>query len=146
MVDNIMTFEEWVKKYEEKTGDEHYLPDGFVTLYDAEKGYAQYGVGKNMNRLYVYECCGDGRHWYDVGVKICRDNKIPYMVTICTRSLMPYLRLLRFKITKKDKQSCRNDGWKLEGVNHLGKRFFVFAAWWDERKQENAYYVVSEVI
>ena len=140
-----MTFEEWVKWYEQKTGDEHYCPPGFVTLYDPEKGYAQYKTNGDRSRLFVYEACGDGRYWYNKGVEICRDYEIPYIVTICTRHIMPYLRLLGFKIQSKIVQPERHNGYKIEGVNHLGKRFFCWPAWWDEDKQCNAYYVVSEV-
>lgn len=141
-----MTFEEWVKVYEEKTGDEHTCPEGFTTLFDEEKGYAQYGVSVDRKTLYVYEACGDGKYWYDLGVKYCKDHNIPKMITICTRHILPYLRLLKFKIEKKEIQAHRHNGYKIEGINHLGNRFYCWPAWWSETKQENAYYVVSEVL
>ena len=34
------TFEEWVEIYEKKSGDKHICPEGYVTLYEPEKGYA----------------------------------------------------------------------------------------------------------
>lgn len=139
------TFEEWVKAYEEKTGDEHYTPEGFTVLYDKDRGYAQYYVDKGYNFMYVYEACGDGRYWYDVGIKICRDYNVPKMITICTRHILPYLRLMQFKIEKKIVQPHRHNGYKIEGKNHLGNNFWCWPAWWDEKKQCNAYYVVSEV-
>ena len=139
------TFEEWVEIYEKKSGDKHICPEGYVTLYEPVKGYAQYKVNPEKSRLFIYETCGDGRYWYDKGVEICRDNGIPYLVTICTRRIMPYLRLMGGKIKVKTIQPERHNGYKIEGVNHLGKRFFCWPAWWDEEKQCNAYYVVSEV-
>lgn len=138
-----MEFNEWVKRYVEKTGDEHICPDGYTTLFDKDKGYAQYKV--ENNRLWVYETCGDGQYWYNLGIKMCLDNHIPYLCTICTRRILPYLRLMGGKITKKEIQQERHNALKIEGVNHLGLRFFCWAAWWDEKKQRNAYYVVSEV-
>lgn len=137
-----MTFEEYVKVYEKKTGDEHDCPDGYTTLYDKDKGYAQYKV--ENNRLYIYEVCGDGRYWYDLGIKICQDHNIPFIVTVCTCKIKPYLRLMKLKPTTEYKQPERNNALKFEGVNHLGLRFFGWAAWWDEEKQKHAYYIVTE--
>ena len=93
------TYEEWVKLYEDKTGDEHTCLDGYTTLYDADKGYAQYKV--EGARLHIYEACGDGFHWYNVGIKICRDYGIEAIVTICTRKIKPYLRAMKFKVEKE---------------------------------------------
>lgn len=139
------SFQEWVKIYEEKTGDEHYCPPFYTTLFDEEKGFAQYWVAADHSVMYVYECCGDGKYWYDIGVRVCREHNIPRMVTICTRHILPYLRLLKFKIQSKIVQPERHNGYKIEGLNHLGKPFYCWPAWWDEDKQCNAYYVVSEV-
>lgn len=139
-----MTFEEYIKVYETKTGDKHICPSGYTTLYDKDKGYAQYKV--ENNRLWVYEVCGDGKYWYSLGIRMCKDHNIPYLCTICTRDILPYIRLMKGKITKKEIQPERNNAYRLEGVNHLGLRFFVWAAWWDGEKQQHAYYVISEVI
>jgi hypothetical protein len=135
------SYEEWVALYEDKTGDEHTCPEGFTTLYDAEKGYAQYRI--DGNRLHIYECCGDGRYWYDVGIKICRDYNIEAIITICTRKIEPYIRSMKFKIKKRTLLPHRHNGYRYEGCNHLGKPLFIFPAWWDYDKNMNAYYVVS---
>lgn len=139
-----MEFKEWVKHYEEKTGDKHEVKGGYTTLSDPEKGYAQFKV--ENGRLFVHEVCGDGWYWYTLAEKICTDHNIPLLITICTRPIMPYIRLMQGRITKKEIEPHRHNAYKLEGVNHLGLRFFVWAAWWDEAKQRNAYYVASEVI
>ena len=140
MVYMVKSFNEWVKLYEDKTGDEHTCLDGYTTLYDAEKGYAQYKV--EGARLHIYECCGDGKYWYNLGIKICRDYNIEAMITICTRKIKPYMRSLNFKVEKQTLLPDRNDGYRYEGVNQYGQRFFIFPAWWDSKKQMNAYYVV----
>lgn len=140
-----MTFEEWVKKYEERTGDKHSNPDNsYTTLYDKDKGYAQYKV--ENNRLYIYEVCGDGQYWYNLGVKMCQDHNIPFIVTICTCKIRPYLRCMKLKPTKEILQPERHDGYKFEGVNHLGLRFFAWPAWWDEEKGRHGYYIVTETV
>ena len=139
-----MTFEEWVKFYEKKSGDTHEVRGGYTTLYDKDKGYAQFKV--DNGRLWVHEVGGDGRYWYSVAEKICTDNNIPMIVAICTRPILPYLRLMGAKITKKEIQPDRNNAYKIEGVNHKGLRFWCWAAWYDEDKKRPAYYVVNEVI
>jgi len=138
-----MTFEEWVKVYEKKSGDTHKVIQGAVTLYDERRGYAQYGVSENKERLIIFEACGDGKHWYETGVVICRDNNIPAILTICIRNIEPYIRALKGKIEKKIPLDDRNGGFRYEGKNHLGKPFYAFPAWWDKEKQCNAYYVIS---
>lgn len=137
------SFNEWVALYEDKTGDEHTCLDGYTTLYDAEKGYAQYKV--EGARLHIYEACGDGFHWYNVGIKICRDYGIEAIVTICTRKIKPYLRAMKFKVEKEIPLPHRHNGYRYEGVNHIGERFFIFPAWWNEDLQRHAYYVVTFV-
>ncbi len=137
------SYEEWIKLYEQKTGDEHTCLDGYTTLYDAEKGYAQYKV--EGARLHIYECCGDGFYWYNVGIKICRDYGIEAIVTICTRKIKPYIRAMKFKIEKEIPLPHRHNGYRYEGVNHIGERFFIFPAWWNEDLQRHAYYVVTFV-
>lgn len=139
-----MEFKDWVKKYEAKSGDKHICPDGYTTLFDKDKGYAQYKV--EDNRLWIYEVCGDGRYWYHLGGKICQDHNIPFIVTVCTCKLRPYLRLMQLKPTKEFQQPERNNGWKMEGVNHLGLRFFCWPAWWDEEKGRHAYWIVTEMV
>ena len=138
-----MTFEEFVEVYEKKTGDKHVCPDGYTTLYDKDKGYAQYKL--EGNRLRIYEVCGDGRYWYHLGAKICQDHDIPFIVTICTCKLKPYLRLMQLKPTKEYQQQERDGGWKIEGVNHLGLRFFCWPAWYDHERKKHAYYIVTEM-
>lgn len=143
MIYMAKTFNEWLKLYEDKTGDEHTCPDGYTTLYDAEKGYAQYKV--EGARLHIYEACGDGFHWYNVGINICRDYGIEAIVTICTRKIKPYIRAMKFKIEKEIPLPHRDNGYRYEGVNHLGKPLFIFPAGFNENKNQHTYYVVSFV-
>ena len=138
-----MEFKDWVKRYEKKSGEKHISPPGFTTLFDKDKGYAQYGI--EHERLWIYEVCGDGRYWYNKGLKVCKDQGLKYICTICTAPIFPYLRLMGGKIKSKIQQPERNNGWKIEGENHLGFRFFVWPAWFDTGKQRHAYYIVSEV-
>ena len=47
------SFEEWVKRYEEKTGDEHTAPLGAQTVYDSEKGYGQFLLSRDRSLLTI---------------------------------------------------------------------------------------------
>ena len=88
---------------EKKTGDKHVCPDGYTTLYDKDKGYAQYKVVGN--RLRIYEVCGDGRYWYHLGAKICQDNYIPFIVKTLSKA----------NAVKTNKRiSTTRKGWRLE--------------------------------
>lgn len=138
-----MTKEEWIKTYEEKTGDEHKLPDGFREKYLPDKGYCQYGVDTENGVLYIYEVCGDGKFWHDVGRLICLEKGLSRIATICTRNLKPYIRLFGGKVTE---EIVMKDGTlRLFGTNVDGRRFVAYPAWFDYEKNKYAYYVITEV-
>lgn len=139
------SFEEWVKRYEEKSGDKHVVPKGSRTIWDEEKGYAQFLLSADKQLLAIEETCGDGKFWYNWAIQFCREHNIARFCTTCTRNILPYLRGMGGKITKKEIQPERHNGYKIEGVTHEGLRFFCWPRWWDEEKQRNAYYVVVEV-
>lgn len=140
------SFEEWVKRYEEKTGDKHEVPKGFRTIFDERRGYAQFMLSADKTTLVMEEVSGDGRFWYLWAIKFCRDYKVKKLCITCTRNIFAYLRGIgKCKITKKEIQPERHNGYKIEGVTHEGLRFFCWPRWWDEEKQRNAYYVVVEV-
>lgn len=141
---NKMTLNEWIKKYEEKTGDEHCTPDGFELVFDEEKGYAQYKHDGNI--LFVYEACGDGKFWYQVvGVELAKKLGAKWIATICTRKIRPYMRLMGMKLTEERKLDFHG-AISGTGINHLGNKLIVMPAWYDETKNSLAYYVYSEVM
>ena len=93
-----MKLEEWIKKYEEKTGDKHTLPDGYVQYFLPDKGYAQYAMVKEAaNCLYIYETCGDADFWYSLGKMLAVNNNLKFICTICTREINAYMRFWKIK-------------------------------------------------
>lgn len=141
-----MTFEEWVKIYEAKTGDKHVEERGVRTIWDERRGYAQFMLDSDRRVLTVIEVCGDGRYWYNFAVEFCREHNVPLLCTTCTRKILPYIRSWGGKITKKEIQPERHNGYKIEGITDKGMPFHCWPRWWDESKQRNAYYLVVEVL
>lgn len=139
-----MTLEQWIDRYETKSGDKHLIPDGYQTLYDEQKGYAQVRVDGEF--ISVLEVCGDGRYWYNKAIEIARDNKCRWLHTFCVRNILPYIRLMGGKWTEKSEMPTFHDAIKGQGVNHLGNKFIVIPAWYDNDKKAVAYNVYSEVI
>lgn len=139
-----MTLNEWYEKYEAKSKEKHIEPDGFRTLYDNDKGYAQVKIDGDF--IIVYEVCGDGRYWYERAIEIAKANNCHWLFTICTRNILPYIRLMKCKWTKKETVPEFHNAIKGEGINHLGNKFVVLPAWHDSDKKTLAYNVYSEVI
>lgn len=139
-----MTFDEWVKRYEVKAEEEHITPAGYKTLYDEQKGYAQIKIDGEF--ISVYEVCGDGRYWYDRAIEIGKANNCRWLFTICTRNILPYIRLMGGKWTHRETIPHFHNAIKGDGINHLGNKFIVIPAWYDDKKRALAYNVYSEVI
>ena len=146
----MKTFEEWVEIYEKKSGDKHEVPHRAITLFDSSRGFLVFTVFPDKSALLVCETCGDGVYWYEKCIKICREHNIPKLMTICTRKIIPYIKLMRGTITEKkiEKKIAGNKhfyAYRIKGVNHFGKPFDCFGAWYDHEKRRSAYYVVTEV-
>lgn len=96
----ILSLNEWVKRYEDKTGDEFILPSGFQLFWLPNRGFAQYKFSNGI--LVVYQVCGDIHFWYDIACLMCIQNGGKAVATICTCPIRPYLRLLGFEIEEEE--------------------------------------------
>lgn len=96
----ILSINEWIKRYEDKTGDEFVLPAGFQLFWLPNRGFAQYRFYEGM--LVVYQLCGDIHFWYDLACLMCIQNGGNAVSTICTCPIKPYLRLLGFEIKEEE--------------------------------------------
>ena len=146
----MRTIKEWIALYEKKSGDRHDVPNGTIMLSDLDKGFAVFGVFPDKSTLLVYETCGNGVYWYMKCMDICREHGIPRLMTICTREILPYLRLMKGTITEKSIEKKTGRGihfyaYHIRGVTCKGKPFECFGAWYDHKKQRSAYFVVTEV-
>jgi hypothetical protein len=98
----IKTLEEWVEKYETERDDPMVCPKGFDMYWLPERGFAQYKFVDGI--LVVYQICGDIQFWFDLAKLICLAKGGHAVSTVCILPILPYLRLLKFKIVKKEER------------------------------------------
>lgn len=101
----ILSLEEWINRYEEKTGDEFILPAGFQLYWLPNRGFAEYRLVDNI--LVVYQLCGDIAYWYDTACLLALQNNAVAVSTIATVPILPYLRLLHFEIMREEEKDGR---------------------------------------
>lgn len=101
----ILSLNDWVKRYEEKTGDTFTLPPGFQLYWLPTRGFAQYRLYGDL--IIVYQLCGDIHFWYDLGCLMCIQNGGRAVATISTCPIKPYLRLLGFSIRETFEKNGR---------------------------------------
>lgn len=101
----MKTLEEWIDRYEEKTGDEFMLPAGFQLWWLPERGFAEYRLVDGI--LVVYQLCGDIHFWYDLACLMAMQNKAACVSTIAALPIYAYLRLLRFEIMEEEERDGR---------------------------------------
>lgn len=138
-----MTKEEWIELYEKKTGDKHELPEGYIEKYLPDRGYCQYGVSEDGKTLMIYETCGDGRFWYDVGLLICKEKGLKLLSTLVTRNIRAHIRFFGAKV---EKEVTAEDGTlRLFGTTKSGEQLIAYPIWFDNEKEKYAYCLVTEV-
>lgn len=147
MDNNMKTLEEWIKIYEEKTGDTHTVPKGFKLLYLPDRGYAAFAFNKEDSALMIYEVCGDAKFWHDTGVLYCKQNGLRDIITLCTRNIRSYIRFWNWQI---EEEFTNMDGVlaRLNGKNQYGKPLTIGVAFKREKNtcnSEYAYYVTTTV-
>lgn len=104
-----MTLEGWIRRYEEKTGDEFTLPAGFQLFWLPNRGFSEYLLKDDI--FIVYQVCGDIAFWYDVACLMALQNHATCVSTIATVPILPYLRLLHFEIMKTEDKNGRKRFW-----------------------------------
>ena len=96
------SIEEWIKTYEKKTGDTYNCPKDFDLYWLPERGFAQYRFFDGI--LIVYQLCGDIHFWYDLAKLICLAKGGHAVSTVSILPILPYLRLLKFKVEKDEEK------------------------------------------
>lgn len=97
---NYGTPEEWIKWYENKTGDKFELQEGYVLHCHERRGIMSLKAKPESGMIVVGIVAGDGRFWHDVVEVMARMNGFRCIGTICTRSVEAYIRFWRYKIRK----------------------------------------------
>lgn len=96
----IKTLAEWVDKYETERGDPFVTPKGFDFYWLPERGFAQYKFVDGI--MVVYQICGDIHYWFDLAKLLCLSKGGHAVSTVCILPILPYLRLLKFRIVKRE--------------------------------------------
>lgn len=87
------SLKEWIKIYEEKTGDNFGVPNGYRLFYMAERGFASMKPDLKTRLMVVYQVCGDGKFWRDYAeLTFAVPMGLDAVCTICTRPIKPYIR------------------------------------------------------
>ena len=87
------SLKEWIKIYEDKTGDTFGVPEGYRFFYMAERGFASMKPDFKTRLMVVYQVCGDGKFWRDFAeLTFAVPLGLDAVCTICTRPIKPYIR------------------------------------------------------
>lgn len=98
----IKSLEEWIAKYENDRNDPFVLPKGFDFYWLPERGFAEYRFVDGI--LVVYQLCGDIHYWFDTAKLICLAKGGHAVATTCILPILPYFRLLKFKVMKDEEK------------------------------------------
>lgn len=101
------TLEEWIRIYEKKTSEKFNPKSDRQLVFDSEKGFCQLKISEG--KLFVYQVCGDGKHWRNFSEYVARNLGIKACVTYCVRkNIRAFIRLLGYHITKtKEKNNLK---------------------------------------
>ena len=137
-----MQLNEWIKKYEDSTGEKFKPHPQFRLFFLPERGFCEYHSDGNL--LMIYQLCGDGKFWYDYATLLALLTSCKNIGTICIRkNVKAYIRFWGYKITSIDNL----DGGlhRYHCINKYGKKSLLSPAWTDKEKTIQAYYVTWEV-
>ena len=58
-----MLLEEYIAKYEKRTGEKFEPKIGFKLFYLPARGFCEYKIDTDKNMVMIYQLCGDGKFW-----------------------------------------------------------------------------------
>lgn len=88
--------EDWIKKYETKTGDAFERKASFELLYIPERGFAEIKVGDSA--LFVWQLCGDGRWWFKTLMDTAKRLRLKYLTALVVRKVEPFIRIFGYRV------------------------------------------------
>ena len=100
----MKSLKEWIDKYEKERNDPFVIPKGFDFYWLPERGFAEY-LFDEKGILVVYQLCGDIHFWFDLAKLLCLAKGGHAVSTVCIIPIIPYLRLLKFKIVKRKSET-----------------------------------------
>jgi hypothetical protein len=99
---------DYIKQYQEKTGCKFTFMPGFTTWYLPDRGFCQFKIIPETKTMFIYDTCNDARFWRDALECVCMQHGIDFIMTLCIRSILPYIRYFGWTI----KQEFTKDGFK----------------------------------
>lgn len=97
------TLEEYIARYEKKTGETFTPKAGFKLFYLPDRGFCEIAVAGHIEMVQAYQMCGDGRFWRDYITLLAQSLNIKMAGTFCIRTnVKAYARFFGYKITKKE--------------------------------------------
>ena len=91
-----LTFDEWVKRYVDKTGDKVYIPEGFQLAFDPAHGIFCFAFGEFEGREWLEICCSciDSWKWlYDSVAETVINNKLAGVIASTNRNPKAFCKL-----------------------------------------------------
>lgn len=117
------SLKEWIKIYEEKTGDNFGLPEGYRLFYMAERGFASMKPDLKTRLMVVYQVCGDGKFWRDYAeLTFAVPMGLDAVCTICTRPIRPYIRGFGWEILD---EQCKDGQYRFLCQDSTGRAVMI---------------------
>lgn len=116
------TLKEWIKIYEEKTGDRAELPKDYRLFYLAERGFAIMKPDTEGKIMTVYQTCGDGKFWRDMAELYACALGLECVATICTRPIKAYIRAFGWEILK---EKCVDGRYRFCCQDGIGRKIII---------------------
>ena len=136
-----MTLNEYIEKYEKRTGEKFEPKNGFKLFYLADRGFCEYKIDTDKDMVMIYQLCGDGKFWRDYGLLLAELTGCKHLGTICSRdNIKAYIRFWGYVVQKEE---ILEDGLKRYHCieKNSGKKGLVSPAWTDKETNKTSYYI-----
>lgn len=140
-----MLLEEYIAKYEKRTGEKFEPKIGFKLFYLPARGFCEYKIDTDKNMVMIYQLCGDGKFWRDYGLLLAQMTGCRYLGTICSRdNIKAYIRFWGYMIDFEEvldggliRYHCKE--------KNTGKTGLCSPAWTEKENGKVSYFVTWEV-
>lgn len=113
------SLKEWVKIYEEKTGEKAELLKGYRLCYLAERGFASMKADTEGKMIIIHQVCGDAKFWRDYAELIGATAGFECVASICTRHVEPYIRCFGWEILEREEVDGHYRYWCQDSIGRL---------------------------
>ena len=114
-----MTFDKWVERYEHKTGDKVFIPDGFQLAFDEQHGFFVFGfvMWQGKEWLEIRQTCVDSWQWVYQSVEdTVYMNNLAGVLTYTKRNPKAYAKQTGAKYIETLSDGCHVFIWEVQDV------------------------------